>query len=102
MKDNELKTIETYIPLTYHIYFENDIEKDTVLYDNDCYKTSYFFVEKLDNKYIVVKDYISGSVQYLIKEIGDLSVKCRITSYNEVKRKCRFIEQEEIKFNNKD
>ena len=90
MKDNELKTIE------------NDIEKDTVLYDNDCYKTSYFFVEKLDNKYIVVKDYISGSVQYLIKDIGDLSVKCRITSYNEVKRKCRFIEQEEIKFNNKD
>ena len=86
----------------YHIYFENDIEKDTVLYDNNCYKTSYFFVEKLDNKYIVVKDYISGSVQYLIKDIGDLSVKCRITSYNEVKRKCRFIEQEEIKFNNKD
>lgn len=61
-----------------------------------------FFVEKLDNKYIVVKYYISGSVQYLIKDIGDLSVKCRITSYNEVKRKCRFIEQEEIKFNNKD
>lgn len=27
MKDNELKTIETYIPLKYHIYFENDIEK---------------------------------------------------------------------------
>lgn len=62
----------------------------------------HIFVEKLDNKYIVVKDYISGSVQYLIKDIGDLSVKCRITSYNEVKRKCRFIEQEEIKFNNKD
>lgn len=46
MKDNELKTIETYIPLKYHIYFENDIEKDTVLYDNDCYKTSYFFLLK--------------------------------------------------------
>jgi hypothetical protein len=105
MKDNELKTIETYIPLKYHIYFENDIEKDTVLYDNVCnycYETSYLFVEKLDNKYIVVKDYISGNVQYLIKDIGDLSVKCRITTYNEVKRKCRFIEQEEIKFNNKD
>lgn len=105
MKDNELKTIETYIPLKYHIYFENDIEKDTVLYDNVCnycYKTSYLFVEKLDNKYILVKDYISGNVQYLIKDIGDLSVKCRITTYNEVKRKCRFIEQEEIKFNNKD
>lgn len=105
MKDNELKTVETYISFKDYIELEDDIKKDIVLHDIDNKSQLYQYIETLDSKYIVVKEiptYSSNEVAYLIKTIDELCIRCRITSYNEVKRKCRFIEQEEIKFNNKD
>lgn len=105
MKDNELKTVETYISFKDYIELEDDIKKDIVLHDIDNKSQLYQYIETLDSKYIVVKEiptYSSNEVAYLIKTIDELCIKCRITSYNEVKRKCKFVEQTTIKFNNKD
>lgn len=105
MKDNELKTVETYISLKDYIELEDDIKKDIVLHDIDNKSQLYQYIETLDSKYIVVKEiptYSSNEVAYLIKTIDELCIRCRITSYNEVKRKCKFMEQTTIKFNNKD
>lgn len=105
MKDNELKTVETYIPFKDYIELEDDIKKDIVLHDIDNKSQLYQYIYTLDSKYIVVKEiptYSSNEVAYLIKTIDELCIRCRITSYNEVKRKCKFMEQTTIKFNNKD
>lgn len=105
MKDNELKTVETYISFKDYIELEDDIKKDIVLHDIDNKSQLYQYVYTLDSKYIVVKEiptYSSNEVAYLIKTIDELCIRCRITSYNEVKRKCKFMEQTTIKFNNKD
>jgi hypothetical protein len=105
MKDNELKTVETYISFKDYIELEDDIEKDIVLHDIDNKSQLYQYIYTLDSKYIVVKEiptYSSNEVAYLIKTIDELCIRCRITSYNEVKRKCKFMEQTTIKFNNKD
>lgn len=105
MKDNELKTVETYISFKDYIELEDDIKKDTVLHDIDNKSQLYQYIYTLDSKYIVVKEiptYSSNEVAYLIKTIDELCIRCRITSYNEVKRKCKFMEQTTIKFNNKD
>lgn len=105
MKDNELKTVETYISFKDYIELEDDIKKDIVLYDIDNKSQLYQYIYTLDSKYIVVKEiptYSSNEVAYLIKTIDELCIRCRITSYNEVKRKCKFMEQTTIKFNNKD
>jgi hypothetical protein len=105
MKDNELKTVETYISFKDYIELEDDIKKDIVLHDIDNKSQLYQYIYTLDSKYIVVKEiptYSSNEVAYLIKTIDELCIRCRITSYNEVKRKCKFIEQTTIKFNNKD
>lgn len=105
MKDNELKTVETYISFKDYIELEDDIKKDIVLHDIDNKSQLYQYIETLDSKYIVVKEiptYSSNEVAYLIKTIDELCIRCRITSYNEVERKCKFIEQTTIKFNNKD
>ena len=105
MKDNELKTVETYISFKDYIELEDDIKKDIVLHDIDDKSQLYQYIETLDSKYIVVKEiptYSSNEVAYLIKTIDELCIRCRITSYNEVKRKCKFMEQTTIKFNNKD
>lgn len=105
MKDNELKTVETYISFKDYIELEDDIKKDIVLHDIDNKSQLYQYIHTLDSKYIVVKEiptYSSNEVAYLIKTIDELCIRCRITSYNEVKRKCKFIEQTTIKFNNKD
>lgn len=105
MKDNELKTVETYISFKDYIELEDDIKKDIVLHDIDNKSQLYQYIETLDSKYIVVKEiptYSSNEVAYLIKTIDELCIRCCITSYNEVKRKCKFIEQTTIKFNNKD
>lgn len=104
MKDNELKTVETYISFKDYIELEDDIKKDIVLHDIDNKSQLYQYIETLDSKYIVVKEiptYSSNEVAYLIKTIDELCIRCRITSYNEVKRKCKFMEQTTIKFNNK-
>lgn len=105
MKDNELKTVETYISFKDYIELEDDIKKDIVLHDIDNKSQLYQYIETLDSKYIVVKEiptYSSNEVAYLIKTIDELCIRCCITSYNEVKRKCKFMEQTTIKFNNKD
>lgn len=105
MKDNELKTVETYISFKDYIELEDDIKKDIVLHDIDNKSQLYQYIETLDSKCIVVKEiptYSSNEVAYLIKTIDELCIRCRITSYNEVKRKCKFMEQTTIKFNNKD
>ena len=105
MKDNELKTVETYISFKDYIELEDDIKKDIVLHDIDNKSQLYQYIYTLDSKYIVVKEiptYSSDEVAYLIKTIDELCIRCRITSYNEVKRKCKFMEQTTIKFNNKD
>lgn len=105
MKDNELKTVETYISFKDYIELKDDIKKDIVLHDIDNKSQLYQYIETLDSKYIVVKEiptYSSNEVAYLIKTIDELCIRCRITSYNEVKRKCKFMEQTTIKFNNKD
>lgn len=105
MKDNELKTVETYISFKDYIELEDDIKKDIVLHDIDNKSQLYQYLYTLDSKYIVVKEiptYSSNEVAYLIKTIDELCIRCRITSYNEVKRKCKFMEQTTIKFNNKD
>ena len=105
MKDNELKTVETYISFKDYIELEDDIKKDIVLHDIDNKSQLYQYIETLDSKYIVVKEiptYSSNEVAYLIKTIDELCIRCRITSYNEVKRKCKFMEQITIKFNNED
>lgn len=105
MKDNELKTVETYISFKDYIELEDDIKKDIVLHDIDNKSQLYQYIYTLDSKYIVVKEiptYSSNEVAYLIKTIDELCIRCRITSYNEVKRKCKFVEQTTIKFNNKD
>ena len=105
MKDNELKTVETYISFKDYIELEGDIKKDIVLHDIDNKSQLYKYIYTLDSKYIVVKEiptYSSNEVAYLIKTIDELCIRCRITSYNEVKRKCKFMEQTTIKFNNKD
>ena len=105
MKDNELKTVETYISFKDYIELEDDIKKDIVLHDIDNKSQLYHYIYTLDSKYIVVKEiptYSSNEVAYLIKTIDELCIRCRITSYNEVKRKCKFMEQTTIKFNNKD
>ena len=105
MKDDELKTVETYISFKDYIELEDDIKKDIVLHDIDNKSQLYQYIETLDSKYIVVKEiptYSSNEVAYLIKTIDELCIRCRITSYNEVKRKCKFMEQTPIKFNNKD
>lgn len=105
MKDNELKTVETYISFKDYIELEDDIKKDIVLHDIDNKSQLYQYIETLDSKYIVVKEiptYSSNEVAYLIKTIDELCIRCRITSYNEIKRKCKFMEQTTIKFNNKD
>lgn len=105
MKDNELKTVETYISFKDYIELEDDIKKDIVLHDIDNKSQLYQYMYTLDSKYIVVKEiptYSSNEVAYLIKTIDELCIRCRITSYNEVKRKCKFMEQTTIKFNNKD
>lgn len=105
MKDNELKTVETYISFKDYIELEDDIKKDIVLHDIDNKSQLYQYIETLDSKYIVVKEiltYSSNEVAYIIKTIDELCIRCRITSYNEVKRKCKFMEQTTIKFNNKD
>ena len=105
MKDNELKTVETYISVKAYIELEDNIKKDIVLHDIDNKSQLYQYIETLDSKYIVVKEiptYSSNEVAYLIKTIDELCIRCRITSYNEVKRKCKFMEQTTIKFNNKD
>ena len=105
MKDNELKTVETYISFKDYIELEDDIKKDIVLHDIDNKSQLYQYIYTLDSKYIVVKEipaYSSNEVAYLIKTIDELCIRCRITSYNEVKRKCKFMEQTTIKFNNKD
>lgn len=105
MKDNELKTVETYISFEDYIELEDDIKKDIVLHDIDNKSQLYQYIYTLDSKYIVVKEiptYSSNEVAYLIKTIDELCIRCRITSYNEVKRKCKFMEQTTIKFNNKD
>lgn len=104
MKDNELKTVETYISFKDYIELEDDIKKDIVLHDIYNKSQLYQYIETLDSKYIVVKEiptYSSNEVAYLIKTIDELCIRCRITSYNEVKRKCKFMEQTTIKFNNK-
>lgn len=105
MTDNELKTVETYISFKDYIELEDDIKKDIVLHDIDNKSQLYQYIYTLDSKYIVVKEiptYSSNEVAYLIKTIDELCIRCRITSYNEVKRKCKFMEQTTIKFNNKD
>lgn len=105
MKDNELKTVETYISFKDYIELKDDIKKDIVLHDIDNKSQLYQYIETLDSKYIVVKEiptYSSNEVAYLIKTIDELCIRCRITSYDEVKRKCKFMEQTTIKFNNKD
>lgn len=105
MKDNELKTVETYISFKDYIELEDDIKKDIVLHDIDDKSQLYQYIYTLDSKYIVVKEiptYSSNEVAYLIKTIDELCIRCRITSYDEVKRKCKFMEQTTIKFNNKD
>lgn len=105
MKDNELKTVETYISFKDYIELEDDIKKDIVLHDIDNKSQLYQYIYTLDSKYIVVNEiptYSSNEVAYLIKTIDELCIRCRITSYNEVKRKCKFMEQTTIKFNNKD
>ena len=105
MKDNELKTVETYISFKDYIELEYDIKKDIVLHDIDNKSQLYQYIETLDSKYIVVKEiptYSSNEVAYLIKTIDELCIRCRIISYNEVKRKCKFMEQTTIKFNIKD
>lgn len=105
MKDNELKTVETYISFKDYIELEDDIKKDIVLHDIDNKSQLYQYIYTLNSKYIVVKEiptYSSNKVAYLIKTIDELCIRCRITSYNEVKRKCKFMEQTTIKFNNKD
>lgn len=105
MKDNELKTVETYISFKDYIELEDDIKKDIVLHDIDNKSQLYQYIYTLDSKYIVVKEiptYSSNEVAYLIKTIDELCIRCRITSYNEVKRKCKFMEQTTIEFNNKD
>lgn len=105
MKDNELKTVETYISFKDYIELGDDIKKDIVLHDIDNKSQLYQYIETLDSKYIVVKEiptYSSNEVAYLIKTIDELCIRCRIVSYNEVKRKCKFMEQTTIKFNNKD
>lgn len=105
MKDNELKTVETYISFKDYIELEDDIKKDIVLHDIDNKSQLYQYIYTLDSKYIVVKEiptYSSNEVAYLIKTIDELCIRCCITSYNEVKRKCKFMEQTTIKFNNKD
>ena len=105
MKDNELKTVETYISFKDYIELEDDIKKDIVRHDIDNKSQLYQYIYTLDGKYIVVKEiptYSSNEVAYLIKTIDELCIRCRITSYNEVKRKCKFMEQTTIKFNNKD
>lgn len=105
MKDDELKIVETYISFKDYIELEDDIKKDIVLHDIDNKSQLYQYIETLDSKYIVVKEiptYSSNEVAYLIKTIDELCIRCRITSYNEVKRKCKFMEQTTIKFNNKD
>lgn len=105
MKDNELKTVETYISFKDYIELEDDIKKDIVLHDIDNKSQLYQYIYTLDSEYIVVKEiptYSSNEVAYLIKTIDELCIRCRITSYNEVKRKCKFMEQTTIKFNNKD
>lgn len=105
MKDNELKTVETYISFKDYIELEDDIKQDIVLHDIDNKSQLYQYIYTLDSKYIVVKEiptYSSNEVAYLIKTIDELCIRCRITSYNEVKRKCKFMEQTTIKFNNKD
>ncbi|QOR59780.1 hypothetical protein KNV44_gp55 [uncultured phage cr127_1] len=105
MKDNELKIVETYISFKDYIELEDDIKKDIVLHGIDNKSQLYQYIETLDSKYIVVKEiptYSSNEVAYLIKTIDELCIRCRITSYNEVKRKCKFMEQTTIKFNNKD
>lgn len=105
MKDNELKTVETYISFKDYIELEDDIKKDIVLHDIDNKSQLYQYIYTLNSKYIVVKEiptYSSNEVAYLIKTIDELCIRCRITSYNEVKRKCKFMEQTTIKFNNKD
>lgn len=105
MKDNELKTVETYISFKDYIELEDDIKEDIVLHDIDNKSQLYQYIYTLDSKYIVVKEiptYSSNEVAYLIKTIDELCIRCRITSYNEVKRKCKFMEQTTIKFNNKD
>lgn len=105
MKNNELKIVETYISFKDYIELEDDIKKDIVLHDIDNKSQLYQYIETLDSKYIVVKEiptYSSNEVAYLIKTIDELCIRCRITSYNEVKRKCKFMEQTTIKFNNKD
>ena len=105
MKDNELKTVETYISFKDYIELEDDIKKDIVIHDIDNKSQLYQYIYTLDSKYIVVKEiptYSSNEVAYLIKTIDELCIRCRITSYNEVKRKCKFMEQTTIKFNNKD
>lgn len=105
MKDNELKIVETYISFKDYIELEDDIKKDIVLHDIDNKSQLYQYIYTLDSKYIVVKEiptYSSNEVAYLIKTIDELCIRCRITSYNEVKRKCKFMEQTTIKFNNKD
>lgn len=105
MKDDELKTVETYISFKDYIELEDDIKKDIVLHDIDNKSQLYQYIYTLDSKYIVVKEiptYSSNEVAYLIKTIDELCIRCRITSYNEVKRKCKFMEQTTIKFNNKD
>lgn len=105
MEDNELKTVETYISFKDYIELEDDIKKDIVLHDIDNKSQLYQYIYTLDSKYIVVKEiptYSSNEVAYLIKTIDELCIRCRITSYNEVKRKCKFMEQTTIKFNNKD
>lgn len=105
MKYNELKIVETYISFKDYIELEDDIKKDIVLHDIDNKSQLYQYIETLDSKYIVVKEiptYSSNEVAYLIKTIDELCIRCRITSYNEVKRKCKFMEQTTIKFNNKD
>lgn len=105
MKDNELKTVETYISFKDYIELEDDIKKDIVVHDIDNKSQLYQYIYTLDSKYIVVKEiptYSSNEVAYLIKTIDELCIRCRITSYNEVKRKCKFMEQTTIKFNNKD
>lgn len=105
MKDNELKTVETYISFKDYIELEDDIKKDIVLHDIDNKSQLYQYIYTLDSKYIVVKEiptYSSNEVAYLIKTIDELCIRCRITSYDEVKRKCKFMEQTTIKFNNKD
>ena len=55
MKDNELKTVETYISFKDYIELEDDIKKDIVLHDIDNKSQLYQYIYTLDSKYIVVK-----------------------------------------------